>query len=536
MKKSIANFALKAGEGSDTDEYLITRLSKFSPPLNIINVYEKVESRCTKDEIEERWCRLVAEVRKIENRKESFLLIGDMNRHLGDIVRGNHEKISFGGKLIREFLKDTNSYSLLNNSNKVIGGPFTRYDPSKPSDDESKSVLDIIIASKDIEHLVDEIYIDNKLSYTPCRASAGKMCFTDHYGIIVTLKNIPVVTEKVTEPKVVLWNLNKEGGWKSYKELTSKNNALVEVTEKNMSSNDMMNAIEKELNKVRYKAFGKVTYSNNIFSKKCLKEKKNMKEDEMGNREISEKEMSNIIMAEQRASLDKKLSKIVDIKNSKGGCAAIFKLRDDVIGPKKLGQEQTAMIHPESNELIFNKDDIKDLTVKYCADLLTNRNPKRGFEEDIDLKNLVHDIRMLENDNFDLTEEMFEGSLKELSIKKKDKYSFILNGGEDLKKAVFALFKKVWESEIKPESWKKTTIVQLYKGKGDKRSFTNQRNIHTKPEITKVFGHLVMSQIKDRILSNMSKFQIGTKTGHRVQEHLFTLKSIAAYTLHWVSQ
>ena len=90
VKKSIANFALKAGEGSDTDEYLITRLSKFSPPLNIINVYEKVESRCTKDEIEERWCRLVAEVRKIENRKESFLLVGDMNRHLGDIVEGNH--------------------------------------------------------------------------------------------------------------------------------------------------------------------------------------------------------------------------------------------------------------------------------------------------------------------------------------------------------------------------------------------------------------------------------------------------------------
>ena len=135
---------------------------------------------------------------------------------------------------------------------------------------------------------------------------------------------------------------------------------------------------------------------------------------------------------------------------------------------------------------------------------------------------------MVENDNLDLTEEMFEGSLKELSIKKKDKYSFILNGGEDLKKAVFALFKKVWESEIKPESWKKTTIVQLYKGKGDKRSFTNQRNIHTKPEITKVFGHLVMSQIKERIMSHMSKFQIGTKTGHRVQDHWFTLKSIAA--------
>ena len=57
----------------------------------------------------------------------------------------------------------------------------------------------------------------------------------------------------------------------------------------------------------------------------------------------------------------------------------IFKLRENVGGPKKVGQEQTAMFHPESNEVIFNKDDIKDLTVKYCADLLTDRNLRTGF-------------------------------------------------------------------------------------------------------------------------------------------------------------
>ena len=40
-----------------------------------------------------------------------------------------------------------------------------------------------------------------------------------------------------------------------------------------------------------------------------------------------------------------------------------------------------------------------------------------------------------------------------------------------------------------------------------------------------------MSQAKEIITDNMTKFQIGTKTGHRAQEHLFTLKSIIALYL-----
>ena len=35
-----------------------------------------------------------------------------------------------------------------------------------------------------------------------------------------------------------------------------------------------------------------------------------------------------------------------------------------------------------------------------------------------------------------------------------------------------------------------------------------------------------MSKAKEIIIENMTKFQIGTKTGHRAQEHLFNLKSI----------
>ena len=50
--------------------------------------------------------------------------------------------------------------------------------------------------------------------------------------------------------------------------------------------------------------------------------------------------------------------------------------------------------------------------------------------------------------------------------------------------------------------------------------------IHLKDEFVKCFSHVVMNHIKDKMTSEMTPFQIGAKSGHRGQEHLFVLKSI----------
>ena len=49
----------------------------------------------------------------------------------------------------------------------------------------------------------------------------------------------------------------------------------------------------------------------------------------------------------------------------------------------------------------------------------------------------------------------------------------------------------------------------------------------------KFFGNLIMDQVKDTLYGNMSKFQIGTKPGHRAQEHLFVLKSVISLYLKY---
>ena len=538
-----AKYALKVKEGIEGDEFLVTKHTQFAVPINVINVYGEVESRAKNKDIEDRWYRIVSELKKIEVLGEHVVFIGDMNKHVGEIIKGNHSKVSYGGKLIRELL-NTKKYVLLNSTNKVQGGPYTRYNPTNPEDHESKSCLDLVIISRELYKYVDKVIIDKEQNFTPGNPSvAGKMVYPDHYALIIKMKNIPLASnKKLSSPKFQTWNLNKEGGWLKFHELTDDNSKLKNLINNNEDDPTiLMKEIDKELEKAKFKAFDKVTVRNELknnkeFMKLRYEREQLIKEDKKENEKqivAIDNKMTSKILSKQREYLEKELKQLKEMRNNKGKAAAIFNLKDKVTGKKKSGQEAITMKHPGSNEVLSNKNEIKKAALNYCVDLLDNRKPKVGFEEEIKMKELIHDIRMEENmeNDVEFTSDMFDNSLKILKKKNKEKYRFILQGGADLKLALFKLFNIVWCSEKKPDQWRKTDIIQLYKGKGDKDDFGSQRNIHTKNEISKFFGHIVMSKTKNIILNSMTKYQIGTKTGHRAQEHLFTLKSIIALYL-----
>ena len=133
-----------------------------------------------------------------------------------------------------------------------------------------------------------------------------------------------------------------------------------------------------------------------------------------------------------------------------------------------------------------------------------------------------------ENDILELTVEMFEGTYNTLKKKSGNKYDFIMKGGPAMKAALFKLCQAVWFKEMLPGRWEKSTLVQLFKGKGSRNVLDNMRHIHVKDEFPKFFGHLVVSASKDKMISNLTKYQIATKPGHRAQEHLYVIKSVIA--------
>ena len=69
-----------------------------------------------------------------------------------------------------------------------------------------------------------------------------------------------------------------------------------------------------------------------------------------------------------------------------------------------------------------------------------------------------------------------------------------IEAGDDLLGVMFNMYKLVWDKESKPTEWEDTTAISLYKGKGLRSEFNNQRFIHTKQEIPKVFEQLVMEK------------------------------------------
>ena len=90
------------------------------------------------------------------------MIIGDLNKHIGNDsqgVVGNNPKISFGGRLIWDFLA-SDRFFCMNISSTTNGGPYTGFEPSNPSDFSKMSCLDLVIVSKNLEPFIETIEID----------------------------------------------------------------------------------------------------------------------------------------------------------------------------------------------------------------------------------------------------------------------------------------------------------------------------------------------------------------------------------------
>ena len=186
-----------AGEGRGVDEYIITRVTTFSPALNVINYYGE-QRKTSKQEVEEKWKRLCQDLENIRARNEFCILGGDMNKWVGSGelgITGNHPQLSFGGKLLRELLASRN-WVLVNGMGEetVIGGPFTRQDPATGI----LSCLDLFVVSRDVVPYIRSLEIDSKRKIYIARVDRNKKrgtfrsVYLDHFPVVLALNNLPL--------------------------------------------------------------------------------------------------------------------------------------------------------------------------------------------------------------------------------------------------------------------------------------------------------------------------------------------------------
>ena len=71
------------------------------------------------------------------------------------------------------------------------------------------------------------------------------------------------------------------------------------------------------------------------------------------------------------------------------------------------------MKHPVTLEVLSRRSDIKNAALAYCVDLLDNRKPKAGYEDEVLIKDLIHETRRKEHidDDIEFSTKIFNNSL-----------------------------------------------------------------------------------------------------------------------------
>ena len=447
VKNSLKPYTVKVQEGADDDEYLVTRIDNVKPAINIVNVYGGQESRMDKQDVLEAWGRLKKELDKIKEKDENCILLGDFNGAIGadnNGVPGNHEKVSFGGQLVRELLEDE-EYVLLNSIPRAEGGPWTWVSRANPN---IKSCIDLVIVSADLLQYVSSLVVDVKKEFSMFRVrkvkNQTKLIPSDHFPLVIRLKNLP--TRRIKREQESHWNLNKEDGWKRFKDLQSTVKEKMDniIANQYLTINEVDKKIDMIQTKIKFQSFGKTKPMTENFKRRRL---------EHGQRPSQgmddEEERKNEILKKQNDFIEDSINKI---KSKKFGRKVnVFKMKDIISGSKKPKQEAHAIVDPNTGEKVVSIEEIKRVNLKHCIKVLKHNTPSKEAESLMDIESKLHKTIMEDDIDSDttITKDDFDEILKKFTEKTKgfmisqpklekiSKIRYISSVKECLKKNVF---------------------------------------------------------------------------------------------------
>ena len=379
----------------------------------------------------------------------------------------------------------------------------------------SKSII-LTILSVELQPYVESVSIDTERKFTPSRVTKrnakAKETFSDHFACIINLKDLNKTKTK-KENKRKVWNLKKIGGWDKYKEVSDRRSKdVLKVLEKEeLSVEEIHDKFEKINNKIKFEAFGKVTIGDHRIETTEEKEDKDPEQ----------------VFEEQVLKAKEEIERMKGL--NKGKAANVWDVRKKIMGNQKT-IEATAIVNPNTNKKVVGKNEIKKVILEYCQKTLENNKPEDDYKEKIKSKESAMKEMLKQTDGeFEAEFGVYESLLNKFKISGKKNYDFITKAGKLYQEAVFYLCKRMILEEVFPESFKQTILHMIYKGKGRRENLSENRFIHSKTWLPRVVeGLVVQGGLREPLLEKSSAYQIGGQPGHRVEEHLFSMKSLIA--------
>ena len=288
---------------------------------------------------------------------------------------------------------------------------------------------------------------------------------------------------------------------------------IVEDLDTNIDT--VMKEVDKIDTKIKFQSFGKTKPK----SKKPVGDKK---------REKTQTEKDDAIKLKETEKVERQIERIKS--KNQGRAGNVFRIRKDVAGPKKAGQEASSVKDPLTGELLVTRDEIKNATLKYCINNLKGGTPDESVRDIVKQRKEKQLQKLNTHDEDDLVveEDDFDEVLDKFSKKNTKTYDFLLKAGSKYKTVMFKLCKRVIEKEEIPESFRKTTLYMSWKMKGPMNILKNNRFLHMKNVMARTVDAIVVGKMKETSFNSSSIYQIGGLPGHSIHEHLLTLKTTMA--------
>ena len=278
-----------------------------------------------------------------------------------------------------------------------------------------------------------------------------------------------------------------------------------------------MNKFNKLHDKIKYKAFGKVTIQNKRETRKETEKDKPKENEKLWEAQVERAE-----------------KEIREIETQEGGkVGQVWEMRKRILGEKKRKVEATAIINPDNKKLIVGRNEIKEVTLNYCKETLSNNEPKEEYKSLIEeKKKAVEDLNKETGGEFVVNKEVFYSKIRKFKQSRKKNYDFLTKGGKKFQEAVFKFSQRMCKEEVFPSEFQNTTLHMVFKGKGRKEVLSDNRFIHSKTWLPRlVEGLVVEGGLREALLGGSSMYQIGGQPRHRPEELVFAMKSIIAKQL-----
>ena len=203
----------------------------------------------------------------------------------------------------------------------------------------------------------------------------------------------------------------------------------------------------------------------------------------------------------------------------------------NIIFPKNT--EVPMAMKDSKGNLIRSQSGLKTLYKNTYIDRLSDKPIKTGWENVQMLKEKLFQMRLKMSSSIkspDWNLEKIEKICKHLKNGKardQDDYNYELFkpnlAGPDLTKSLVKMFNNI-KSELEiPDFFQKMTITSLYKNKGVKSDFKNQRGIFNVSRVRSIMDKVLYDDLYDIVDDEISCSNIGGRKGRNIRDHLFVI-------------